>query len=189
MKFIFLILFSFLIFIPVSGYGLSDNVEIDGSSQVEIPSEELYRIITSPSDVSRDVIVKIHGPMGSSDGKIIILADYSLTINAGSSYTQFFHKFTSPIYHPDTDYTIEVMGDGLVGRKSVKTIDQPITKILIPEISFTTNSDTLESGDNFSVSGKVNNHDKSNPYVEINIIRPDGESITLSNTPLNSFGN
>jgi len=188
MKFFLILILSFVIIAPFTAYGINDNVEIDGSSQVTIPSEELYRIIVSPSNDSRDVTVKIFGPMGGN-GKIITLADYQLSINSGSSYTQFFHKFTPPLYYPGTNYTIEVIGDGLVGRKTVKTIDQAITQVLIPEISFTTNRNSFESGDTFTVSGKVDDHDKSNPYVEIQIIRPDNDSITLSPTPLNSFGN
>ena len=188
MKLIFIAIFLICLLIPSYAYALIDNVTIDGPSIVVLPSEELFRINAIPVNESRDLVVKIYGPLSSPTGKISPLADYRVSIDAGSSYTQFFHKFTPPLYFSDVDYTIEVMGDGLVGRKTVKIAESISDLVLKPEIFFSTNKNSLQSEDILKISGTVENFDKLNPFVEIVITRDDGKSILISPVTLDSSG-
>ena len=177
-----------LILSPSWAFGLDDNITIDGPTQVSIPSEELYRINVSPINTSRDLTVKVFGPLGSPTGRIQSLADYKISIDAGSSYTQFFHKFTPSLYYPGVNYTIEIMGDGLVGRKTVSVVDNFLNKVLTPELTFDVNKDSFRTGDILEIIGNVEDFDKSSPFVEIRVTRSDGESIIISPIPLDSQG-
>jgi hypothetical protein len=97
-------------------FAVEENVTIEGNLNPFNRSEEVYVVKVNPSNEHRDITFSIYG----SDGVIFSKTSF---IKSSGSYENFFVKFFPPLFEDNMKYTIEVIGDGLVGRQII-TIGQ-----------------------------------------------------------------
>jgi hypothetical protein len=100
-------------------FAVQDNVTIEGNLDPTNRSEELYVVRVSPSNEHRDIVFSIY------DSGEVIFSKTSY-FKSGSSYENFFVTFFPPLFQDDTIYTIEVKGQGLLGRQLI-TVHQEFT--------------------------------------------------------------
>ncbi len=100
-------------------FAVEENVTIEGNLNPFNRSEELYVVKVNPSNEHRDITFSIYG----SDGVIFSKTSF---IKSSGSYENFFVKFFPPLFEDNMRYTIEVIGDGLVGRQII-TVGQEFT--------------------------------------------------------------
>ena len=138
--------FIILIFVGMGTetFAVDDNVSIEGNKTTGLYSTELYKIIAEPSDNPRTVELTVYGPIGK-------IASQKATFDRGGTFVQFFVKFNPPLYKVDEKYTIEIFGDGLIGRMSfvlqeefggLKSLNErdELKSSFLPSINFRTSS-------------------------------------------------
>jgi len=174
-KFLVIVFLLTITLLSTDAYAVTDNAVINGPTNVDLRTEQLYIIQVTPSSENRDVKVKVFGPNKYAGGEITILAEHDLTIYANSDHVNFFHTFAPPLYLPERTYVFEMTGSGLIARLNVQINGEiPPPPVLFPKITFSINKDKFQTNDILIVSGSVENFDKKNPTISIVILHPDG---------------
>ena len=176
--------FIILIFVGMvnNTFAVEDNVVIEGNQSPGLYSTELYKIIAEPSDNPRTVELSVYGPIGK-------IASQKATFDRGGTFVQFFVKFNPPLYKVDEKYTMEISGDGLIGRMNFDLQPAPggleklnerdeVNSSSQPSINFRTLNEIqkytteFDSYDQLIISGIINNFDSNFRFIQIDIIDP-----------------
>ena len=100
-----------------SVFAVEDNVTIEGNLTPFNRSEELYVAKFDPVVENTEITFSIYDSIG-------IIFSSTSHINSGGTSGNFYVKFFPPLFEDNTDYTISVIGNGLVGRQIIAIKEQ-----------------------------------------------------------------
>ena len=179
-------------------FAVEDNLVIEGNPSPGLYANELYKIIATPSEEYREIELSVY----NSNGKI---ASQKAGIEAESDFAQFYVKFTPPLYEAGQQYTLEVLGDGLIGRMVFNLQDEAgsITSWSAsedkPSIIFITsnqnyfqswesNIENFNSNEKLNIFGKIYNFDSNFRFISVSVVDPENKTTGLGNVIVDDLG-
>ena len=91
-------------------FAANDNVTIEGNLNPLNRSEELYVVKFDAVSKNTELTFSIY------DSEGVIFSSSSI-VNSGGTFQNYYVKFFPPLFEDNIQYTIEVTGDGLIGRE------------------------------------------------------------------------
>ena len=100
-----------------SSFAVEDNVTIEGNLTPFNRSEELYVIKFAPATQTTEITFSIYDSIG-------VVSSYTSFIETEQTFTNFYIKFFPPLFEDNKKYTIEVNGQGLIGRETITILEE-----------------------------------------------------------------
>ena len=196
-----IIFFIFLIFLGTitTSFAVDDNLLIEGNEFPELYDTEKYNVSVIATENSRFFELSIYGKIGK-------IASQEVVIPAGRTYANFFIEFNPPLYKIDTKYTMEIKGDGFIGRKILDMQDQSGSQSWLDQrdaknsptlINFETSNEiqpsvnisNFNSNEKLNIFGNVEYFDNGFLFLTVQIIDPKNNITNLSPIVMDKNGN
>ena len=100
-----------------SSFAVEDNVTIEGNLTPFNRSEEQYIVRFAPLTETTEITFSLYDSSG-------VVSSYTSFIETEQTFTNFYIKFFPPLFEDNKKYTIEVNGQGLIGRETITILEE-----------------------------------------------------------------